>query len=103
MTGEESINQVAQRSSRIGTSHSDMLILSTTSLEQVFQLTKKSQARVVIIDSIQTMISSEVSSSPGSVSQLRECVGELVQFAKQNEVSILANRSCYKRRGNCWT
>ena len=89
VTGEESINQVAQRSSRIGTCHSDLLILSTTSLEQVFQLTKKSQARVVIIDSIQTMISSEVSSSPGSVSQLRECVGELVQFAKQNEVSIL--------------
>ena len=89
VTGEESINQVAQRSSRIGTSHSSVLVIASTSLEQILHQIKKSESRVVIIDSIQTMVSSETNSSPGSISQLKECVGELVQFAKQNEISVL--------------
>ena len=89
ITGEESINQVAQRSSRIGTSHSSVLVIASTSLEQILHQIKKSESRVVIIDSIQTMVSSETNSSPGSISQLKECVGELVQFAKQNEISVL--------------
>jgi len=89
VTGEESVNQVAQRSSRIGTSQSTVLVMSSTSLEQIFHQVKKSESQVVIIDSIQTMMSSGINSSPGSVSQLKESVGELVQFAKQNEITIL--------------
>ena len=88
-TGEESLRQVGQRSQRLGLADSDMQILAETSIDNVLNSAAAIAAKVVVIDSIQTMTSNESQSAPGSVSQLRECVGRIVQFAKQNEVAVL--------------
>jgi DNA repair protein RadA/Sms len=87
-TGEESLRQVGQRSHRLGLASSDMQLLADTSLENILATAAATAAKVMVIDSIQTMVSSESPSAPGSVSQLRQCVGRVVQFAKQNEVAV---------------
>ena len=87
-TGEESLRQVGQRSLRLGLAGSEMNLLADTALENVLDQARQCRARVVVIDSIQTMTCNELPSAPGSVAQLREGVGRLVQFAKQNEVAV---------------
>jgi len=87
-TGEESLRQVGQRSHRLGLPGSDMQLLADTSLENILETAAASAAKVMVIDSIQTMVSAESPSAPGSVAQLRQCVGRLVQFAKQNEIAV---------------
>jgi len=87
-TGEESLRQVAQRSQRIGTGESTLRLLADTSLDNILEQAAATQAKVLIVDSIQTVVSEAVSSAPGSVSQLRECVGRIVQFAKQSDVAV---------------
>ena len=87
-TGEESLRQIGQRALRLGLDASSMNLLADTSLENVIAQARKCGARVLIIDSIQTMTCDELPSAPGSVAQLREGVGRIVQFAKQNEVSV---------------
>ena len=87
-TGEESLRQVAQRSQRIGTGNSTLRLLSDTSLENILEQAAATRARVLVVDSIQTVVSETGSSAPGSVSQLRECVGRIVQFAKQSDVAV---------------
>jgi len=88
-TGEESLRQVAQRSNRIGMPNDALGLLADTSLENILEQAADARSSVIVIDSIQTVASETVTSAPGSVSQLRECVGRIVQFAKQNEVTIL--------------
>lgn len=87
-TGEESLRQVAQRSQRIGAENADLLLLADTSLENILGQATAANAAVIVIDSIQTLVSEELSSAPGSVAQLRECVGRIVRFAKQKEVAV---------------
>lgn len=87
-TGEESLLQVAQRAERLGLNCPSLNLLADTSLENVLEQVKTLRSNVLIIDSIQTMGTAEVPSAPGSVSQLRECVSRIVNFAKQNEVSV---------------
>jgi DNA repair protein RadA/Sms len=87
-TGEESLRQVAQRSRRLGTHGSSLRLLSDTSLDNVLEHAAAEKSRVVVIDSIQTMATHELPSAPGSVAQLRECVGRIVQFAKQRDVAF---------------
>ena len=88
VTGEESLRQVGQRSHRLGLANTDMQLLAETSLENILEAAAASAAKVMVIDSIQTMVSAESPSAPGSVSQLRQCVGRVVQYAKQNEVAV---------------
>ena len=64
-------------------------LLADTSLDNILDQATAARAAVVVIDSIQTVVAETVSSAPGSVSQLRECVGRIVQYAKQNEVAVL--------------
>jgi len=87
-TGEESLRQIGQRSRRLGLAASQLKLLADTALENILEQTRKNEARVLVIDSIQTMSSAEVPSAPGSLLQLRECVARIVQFAKQNEVAV---------------
>ena len=87
-TGEESLRQIGQRSLRLGLDASAMNLLADTSLENVLAQARKCAAQVLVIDSIQTMTCDELPSAPGSVAQLREGVGRIVQYAKQNEVSV---------------
>lgn len=87
-SGEESLRQIAARSRRIGVSGAPLKLLAETSVEAVLAQAGKMSAKVLVVDSIQTMTSGELESAPGSVTQLRECVGRLVRYAKQNEVAI---------------
>jgi DNA repair protein RadA/Sms len=87
-TGEESLRQIGQRSSRLGLDASSMNLLSDTSLENILSEARRCKAQVLVIDSMQTMVSNEVPSAPGSVTQLRDGVGRIVQFAKQNDVAV---------------
>ncbi|MCH9693922.1 MAG: DNA repair protein RadA [Gammaproteobacteria bacterium] len=87
-TGEESLRQIGQRSLRLGLDAAAMNLLSDTSLGNILAEATKCRARVLIIDSIQTMTNEQLPSAPGSVAQLREGVGRIVQFAKQNEVAV---------------
>ncbi len=87
-TGEESLRQIGQRSARLGLDASSMNLLSDTSLENILSESRRCKARVLVIDSMQTMVSSDVPSAPGSVAQLRDCVGKIVQFAKHNDVAV---------------
>ncbi|MEX2496408.1 MAG: DNA repair protein RadA [Woeseia sp.] len=87
-TGEESLRQVAQRSRRLGTSGSSLQLLADTSLDNVLEQAASCSARAVVIDSIQTMATQDLPSAPGSVAQLRECVGRIVQFAKKRDVAF---------------
>ncbi|MDJ0761295.1 MAG: DNA repair protein RadA [Woeseiaceae bacterium] len=87
-SGEESLRQVAQRANRLQASESNMSLVADTSLDRIIALALAEKTDVLVIDSIQTMESSSSPSAPGSVSQLRDCVGKIVQFAKQNEISV---------------
>lgn len=87
-TGEESLRQIGQRSLRLGLDASEMNLLADTSLENVLEQTQRCKAKVLVIDSIQTMTCEHLPSAPGSVAQVREGVGRVVQFAKQNEISV---------------
>ncbi len=87
-TGEESLRQIGQRSRRLGLEHGSLKLLAETSLELVLDEASRAGAKILIVDSMQTMTSNELPSAPGSVAQLRACVGRIVQFAKQHEVSV---------------
>jgi len=85
-SGEESLNQVAQRAGRIGARAAELSLIADTSLDAI--LSQASNANVLVIDSMQTMTVDASSSAPGSVSQLRESVARIVQFAKQSDISV---------------
>lgn len=87
-TGEESLRQFGQRTQRLGLKPAGLDLLADTSLENILAQASNCAAKVIVIDSIQTMTYGELPSAPGSVVQLRECVGRLVQFAKQKEVAV---------------
>ncbi len=87
-TGEESLKQVAQRAQRLGLASRTLRLLSDTDLDNVLEQAAACGARAVVIDSIQTMATQDLPSAPGAVTQLRECVGRIVRFAKQREVAF---------------
>ncbi|NQV52341.1 MAG: DNA repair protein RadA [Flavobacteriales bacterium] len=89
VSGEESANQIKMRAERIGDLHDKLLLLTDTSLERVMERIDETEPDLVIIDSIQTLQSPEIDSVPGSVAQIRECTGELIQFAKESETPVI--------------
>ena len=89
VSGEESANQIKMRAERIGNLHDNLLLLTDTSLERVMERIDEAVPDLVIIDSIQTMQSPEIDSVPGSVAQIRECTGELIQFAKESNTPVI--------------
>ena len=88
VSGEESLKQIKMRAGRIGSFTSDVKFLCETSLSQIEGTITKEKPKVVIIDSIQTMCNEEISSAPGSVSQVRESTSVLMQLAKKQGVMI---------------
>lgn len=88
ISGEESLKQIKIRAERIGTFSDSLLLLCETNLEMIEEVIQTVNPKVVIIDSIQTMYSEQVSSAPGSVTQVRETTGILLQIAKGRGVSI---------------
>ncbi len=88
ISGEESLQQIKLRANRMGDFSDSLLILCETNLEDIREAIQRIQPAVVIIDSIQTMYNENVASAPGSVSQVRESTGVLMQIAKGMGVSI---------------
>ncbi len=88
-TGEESLKQVALRARRLGLERADARLIAETCVEDIVAAATRLGAKVLIVDSIQTMHSQRVESAPGAVSQLRECTAELVRFAKAGGPAIL--------------
>ena len=88
ISGEESLRQIKLRAERIGNFNDKLLLLCETNLEIIRKIIDTRKPDVVIIDSIQTMYQDEISSAPGSVSQVRESTSVLMQIAKGLGVSI---------------
>lgn len=88
VSGEESLKQIKIRGDRIGQFNDNLLLLCETNLQSISEQIKKLSPTVVIIDSIQTMYNEEVGAAPGSVSQVRESTGILLQLAKGLCVSV---------------
>src|ERR1700735_3042422 len=88
-TGEESLKQVALRGRRLGLEAATAQLIAETCVEDIVGAASSLAARVLIVDSIQTMHSDRVEAAPGAVSQLRECTAELVRFAKSSGTAVL--------------
>lgn len=88
VSGEESMSQIKMRAERIGTFSRDMLLLCVNELAYVEDYLKKARPDVMIIDSIQTMITDDISSAPGSISQIKEVTARLMRIAKQMGIAI---------------
>jgi DNA repair protein RadA/Sms len=89
VSGEESEQQIKMRAERLKLSGEHFFILTDTSLDNVFRQIGEVNPEIVIVDSIQTIFSSKIDSSAGSVSQIRECAGELLRYSKESGVPVL--------------
>lgn len=89
VTGEESGSQVAMRARRLGLDQSGVSVLAETQLEKIIATLEARAPRIAVIDSIQTVYSEQLSSAPGSVSQVRECAAHLTRLAKTSGISIV--------------
>lgn len=89
VSGEESVNQLKMRAERVGKMESACYIVSETSLERIFEHIREVSPDVVVVDSIQTISTDAAESSPGSISQVRECSAALLKFAKETAIPVL--------------
>ena len=89
VSGEESVQQIKLRADRITHERGNCHIVCETSLETVFTHIKNVSPELLVVDSIQTMCSEAVDSSPGSMAQVRECTAMLLKFAKENNVPVI--------------
>ncbi len=89
VSGEESQRQIKLRADRIEGNNDACYILSETQTQKIFKQIEAVVPEVVIIDSIQTLSTQYIDSSPGSVSQIRECTSELIQFAKKTHTPVI--------------
>lgn len=88
VSGEESEQQIKMRAERIGITTDNCFILQETNTQHIFAQINVIQPQLVIIDSIQTIHTSFIESSPGSVSQVKECAAEFLRFAKETNVPV---------------
>ncbi len=88
VSGEESAQQIKMRADRMELKNPDCLLLIETDTGRILKEAKKIEPQVMIIDSIQTLHSPMLESTPGSVSQIRECAGELQRFAKESGTAV---------------
>ncbi|RXQ92918.1 DNA repair protein RadA [Ancylomarina salipaludis] len=89
ISGEESAQQIKLRGNRLNSDNDRCLIVSETSMENIFSHIKNTKPDILVIDSIQTLGTQVVESAPGSVSQIRECTAQLLRFAKESSVPVL--------------
>lgn len=89
ISGEESARQIKLRAERVNIDNSSCLIVCETNLDQIFTHIKNTNPELVIIDSIQTVYTDSLDSSPGSISQVRECASAILKFAKQAGIPVI--------------
>jgi len=88
ISGEESEQQIKMRADRLNMINENFYLLTETSTQAIFGEIKKLKPKLIIVDSIQTLESPFIDSSPGSVSQIRECAAEFQQFAKETHTPV---------------
>ncbi|MCU0359280.1 MAG: DNA repair protein RadA [Bacteroidia bacterium] len=88
ISGEESEQQIKMRGERIGVTTETCFILQETNTQNIFAQIAKIQPQLIIVDSIQTLYTDYADSSPGSVSQVRECAAEFLRFAKESNTPV---------------
>lgn len=89
VSGEESLTQLKLRADRLGKISDNTFILCETSLESIFTQIENIQPQLVVIDSIQTIASTDLDSASGSVTQVRECAAALLRYAKESGVPVI--------------
>lgn len=88
VSGEESEQQIRMRAERIGLKNANCYVLTETTIQVIFKHIENVKPDVLVVDSIQTLYSTLIESAPGSVSQIRGCAGELLRFAKEENVPV---------------
>ena len=89
VSGEESVAQTALRARRLGAKAEGLRFLAETNLDQILSVAKRRRPRILAVDSIQTVYTSDADSIPGSVGQVRECATKLLKFAKQTATATI--------------
>ena len=89
VSGEESASQIKLRAERIGIQSEQCFILTETNTQKIFKHAQEIQPELIVIDSIQTLHTQFVESSPGSISQIRETTSELIKYAKETHTPIV--------------
>lgn len=89
VSGEESASQIKLRAERIGIQSEQCFILTETNTQKIFKHSQEIEPQLIVIDSIQTLHTQFVESSPGSISQIRECTSELIKYAKETNIPIV--------------
>lgn len=88
VSGEESLEQIKLRGDRLGLSREKVYLLAETALEKVINAADRMKPRALIIDSVQTIFSSQLTSSPGTISQVREVTNRVFRLAKRNQIPV---------------
>ena len=88
VSGEESLQQIAERAHRLCLPTDRIKMLAETSVQRICDVLDELKPQILVIDSVQVMYTQDTDSAPGSVSQVRECASYLTQYAKKNDVSI---------------
>lgn len=89
ISGEESENQIKLRAERVGIKNENCFIYTETNIEKILSTIKSVEPEIIVVDSVQTIASEVLSSSPGTVSQIRESTRLLQEYAKENNVPII--------------
>ena len=87
VSGEESLEQIKLRGDRLGVRGGQLYLLAETNLERILAQARKIMPQILVVDSVQTIFSSKLASSPGTISQVREVANQVFRFAKSNQVS----------------
>lgn len=89
VSGEESLQQLSLRGTRLDLDMSALKSVSENQIEQIFTAALNEQPQILVIDSIQTVLTEQLTSAPGSVAQIRECASQLVRYAKQTNTAVI--------------
>lgn len=103
VSGEESAEQIKIRADRLGINNEDILFLGETDMDSIETMILKIKPKLVIIDSVQTIYSNEITSSPGSVSQVREITSKIMRTCKQEAITTIIIGHVTKDRKYCRT
>ena len=103
ISGEESAEQIKIRADRLGINNDDIMFLGETDITIIEESIIKIRPKLVIIDSIQTMYSEEISAAPGSVSQVREITAQIMRICKQDSITTIIIGHVTKERKYCRT
>ena len=86
VSGEESLEQIKLRGARLGIERGELYLLAETNLERIINHAEQLKPRILIFDSVQTIFSTKLSSSPGTISQVREVTNQIFRYAKKNQI-----------------